>query len=229
MRVPMSAPRASTSTPVLPGLPPARPLFCVTDLPAEASTSPMGTLVPYGVTATEALHATAPPTGATGVGLLAPPQGQQRVEVLGHLGVGDAAHRDREEAAGVHPVRGRTGSVAPRHRLHQDVQERHGERAALVEAGDDRGVPGAAARRLDAAFVLHGAVEHLREALGNQGAGQPGRPDRTAAHRGGVRRVVERPSSATRSKQRIRPPAAHGMSPARIGSTAEMTPPRMPA
>ena len=37
------------------------------------------------------------------------------------------------------------------------------------------------------------------------------------------------PSSVIRSKQRIRPPAAHGMSPARIGSTAEMTPPRRPA
>ena len=37
------------------------------------------------------------------------------------------------------------------------------------------------------------------------------------------------PSSVTRSKQRISPPADHGMSPARMGSSASMTPPRMPA
>ena len=37
------------------------------------------------------------------------------------------------------------------------------------------------------------------------------------------------PPSAMRSKQRISPPADHGMSPARICSSASITPPRMPA
>ena len=110
------------------------------------------------------------------------------------------------------------------------VQERHGLLAALVEARDHRGVPGAAAGGLDVACELQVAVEHLREALGDQAAGEPrrARSDRGSTAAGNVA-LLSVPSSVMRSKQRISPPADHGMSPARIGSSASMTPPRMPA
>ena len=51
-------------------------------------------------------------------------------------------------------------------------------------------------------------------------------PRLTAAGKVALLRV---PSSVIRSKQRIRPPADQGMSPARMGSRASITPPLRPA
>ena len=64
--------------------------------------------------------------------------------------------------------------------------------AALVEPGDDRGVPCATTGGLDVAAQLQRAVEHLGQALGDEAAGEPGRTDRTAPDGGRVGRVVER-------------------------------------
>ena len=127
-----------------------------------------------------------------GVGHLAPPQREHRVEELGHLDVGHAAHRDAEQAAGVDAVGVRPGAVPARHRLHDDRQERGGLLAAFVEARDHRRVPGAAAGGLHVAAELQVAVEHLREAFGDQAAGEPRGPDRAPAHGGRERGVVER-------------------------------------
>ena len=152
---------------------------------------PIGTLVPCGVIATDAATPPRWRPGPPESGILAPPQGQHGVEELGHLDVGDAAHRDAEQAAGVHAVGVRAGAVPAGHRLHDDVEERHGLLAALVEAGDDRGVPGAAAGGLDVLAQLEGLVEQAGQALGDQAAGEPGRADRAAADRGREGGVVE--------------------------------------
>ena len=90
------------------------------------------------------------------------------------------------DAVGVRP-----GAVAASHRLHDDVEERHGLLAAFVETGDDRGVPGAAAGGLDILAQLQGLVQHAGQALGDQAAGEPRRADRAAADRGREGGVVE--------------------------------------
>ena len=129
--------------------------------------------------------------GSAGVWDFASPQGQDGVEELGHLDVGDTAHRDAEQPAGVDSVGVRPGAVPAGHRLHDDVEERRGLLAAFVETGDDRGVPGAAAGGLDVLAQFQGPVEHAGQALGDQAAGQPGGADRAAADGGRERGVVE--------------------------------------
>jgi hypothetical protein len=76
--------------------------------------------------------------------------------------------------------------------FHHHVEERHRYFAALVEPGDDRGVPGAAASCLDALTEIGGAVEHLGQALGDQRAGEPGGSDRSPADRRRIGGVVDR-------------------------------------
>src|ERR1700742_1155819 len=120
-----------TSRPVLPGWPPASPAFCATALPAEARISPIGTLVPCGVIATDAATPPRRRAGPPAARPPPPPQREDRVEELGHLHVGNPAQRDAEQAAGVDPVGLRPGAVPTGHWLHDDVEERDRLLAAL--------------------------------------------------------------------------------------------------
>ncbi len=138
-------------------------------------------------------HPAAMAPRAAGVGLLPAPQREQRVEELGHLGVGDAPHRDAEEAARVHAVGDRSRAVPAGHRLHHDVEEGHRLLAALVETRDHRGVPRTTARCLHVLAELEVAIQHLGQTLGDQVAGEPRRADRPATHRRREGGVVDRP------------------------------------